>query len=164
MPPAALSVAAGRDLVSLARRAVAAVEGLLADATAAVRGRVSVEGRVVGRIFDREQRATHGLAWLATCVEAVRQLTGYADHMLASGHCTEIEDLLVRIGIGEYIAQIFGGIPISQGEIVRPADLGLGAATVAARMTPEIEAFLAAGNNAQRRARLVELMRAERHA
>ena len=31
----------------------------------------------------------------------------------------EIEELLVRIGIGEYLAQILGGIPMSQGEIVR---------------------------------------------
>ena len=49
----------------------------------------------------------------------------------------EIEELLVRIGLGEYLAQIFGGIPISQGEIVRPADLGLSAGAVAARLTPD---------------------------
>ena len=41
-------------------------EALLADATHSVRERVSVEGRIVNRLFDREQRAGHGLAWLAT--------------------------------------------------------------------------------------------------
>ena len=78
----------------------------------------------------------------------------------AEGRLGEIEELLVRIGLGEYLAQILGGIPISQGEIVRPADLGLSAAAVAARVTPEVEALIASGNTAQRRARLVELMRA----
>ena len=84
-----------------------------------------VEGRVVGRLFDREQRATHGLAWLATYVEAVRQLTAYAERMTGDGTLGEIEEHLVRIGLGEFIAQIVGGIPMSQGEMVRPSDLGL---------------------------------------
>ena len=77
--------------------------------------------------FDREQRATHGLAWLATYVEAIRQLAAYAQRLSDSGSFGETEDLLVRIGAGEYLAQIFGGIPMSQGEIVRLSDLGLDA-------------------------------------
>src|SRR5262249_54591656 len=50
------------------------------------------------------------------------------------------------------------GIPISQGEIVRPADLGL-SAEVAGRLTDEVEVLIASGNTAQNRAQLVELMR-----
>jgi (2S)-methylsuccinyl-CoA dehydrogenase len=133
MPLAAPSLAAGFDLVTMAREATAAVEALLADASAKVRERVTIEGRVVGRLFDREQRAAHGLAWFATYVEAVRQLTAYAERMQSTKRLTEIEELLIRIGLGEYLAQILGGIPISQGEIVRPADLGLSGAAVAAR-------------------------------
>ena len=155
---------AGRDLVSLAQRATAAVEALQADATAKVRERVTIEGRIVSAMFDREQHAAHGLAWLATYVEAVRQLTAYAERMLAAGRLTEIEELLVRIGIGEYLAQIFGGIPISQGEIVRLSDMGVSASAVAARATPEIDTLIATGNTAARRARLVELMRRDRNA
>ncbi len=164
MPQAAPSLAAGHDLVTMAREATAAAEALLSDAAAKVRERVTIEGRLVGRLFDREQRATHGLAWLATYVEAVRQLTAYAERMQSTHRLTEIEELLVRIGLGEYLAQITGGIPISQGEIVRPADLGLSAAAVAARVTPEVEMLIASGNTALRRARLVELMRANRGA
>ena len=58
------------------------------------------------RLFDREQRATHGLAWLATYVEAVRQLAAYAERMAGDGMLGEIEEHLVRIGLGEYLAQI----------------------------------------------------------
>src|SRR6476661_482222 len=158
MPQAALRSAKAGTLVTMAQAATSAAEALLSDAAAKVRDRVTLEGRPAARLLDREQRATHGLAWLATYVEAVRQLTAYADRMRESGLLSEVEELIVRIGLGEYLAQIQGGIPISQGEIVRPADLGLSAAAVAARMTPDVETLIATGNTAPNRARLVELM------
>ena len=159
MPIAATRTSHGSDLVGLARDAAAALEALLGDATARVRERVAVEGHVVSRLLDREQRAAHGLAWLATYVEAVRQTAAYAGRMAADGNLGEVEEHLVRIGIGEYIAQILGGIPMSQNEVVRPADMGLTMAQVAARMTPAMEELVATGNTAERRARLVTLMR-----
>jgi (2S)-methylsuccinyl-CoA dehydrogenase len=152
----------GLDLVSMADAAVEAMDGLLTDAVAKLRGRVTVEGHVVGRLFDREQRATHALAWLATYVEALRQLADYANRLGTTGHLGEVEELVVRIGFGEYLAQIFGGIPMSQGEIARLADIGLTRSEVSARMIPPVEALIASGNTAQRRARLVELLRGQR--
>ena len=152
------------DLVDMAAAAVGAVEAVLADATAAVRARVSQDGRVVSRLVDREQRATHGLAWLATYVEAIRQLASYGQRMRAAGRLGEVEELLVRIAIGEYLAQVLGGIPMSQGEIVRPADLGLSRAALAARMTGSLEAMIDAGNTPEHRARLVQLLRAQHGA
>ena len=151
----------GHDLLTMAEGALSAMEGLLADAVAHLRGRLTVEGHIVARLFDREQRATHMLAWLATYVEAIRQLIAYADRIDAGGHLGEIEELILRIGFGEYLAQIFGGIPMSQGEIGRLADMGLTRNDVTGRMTPSVEALIASGNTAQRRARLVELLRAQ---
>jgi (2S)-methylsuccinyl-CoA dehydrogenase len=158
MAQAAPSLRRESNLATLARRAVGAVEALLSDAAAKVRERVVLDGEPVARLLDREQRATHGLAWLATYVEAARQLAAYAERMEDSGRLGEIEELLVRIGLGEYLAQILGGIPISQGEIVRLADVGLSAAAVAGRVTTEVEGLIASGNTAQHRARLVELI------
>jgi (2S)-methylsuccinyl-CoA dehydrogenase len=154
---------AGAQLVARAREATQAVEAVLADATLAVRGRVTIDNRLDDRLLDREQRATHGLAWLATYVEAVRQLASYAERMRARGGLGEIEELLIEVGIGEYLAQIQGGIPMSQGEIVRPLDLGLSAEAVAARLSSPLQDFTASGN-VERRARLVELMRAQHAA
>ena len=162
MPLAATHTAAGHDVIAPLGDAVAAVEALLADARRAVADRVTIEGRAVSRLFDREQRATHGLAWLATYVEALRQFWHYAQRLAAAGNFGEIEDLLVRIGAGEYLAQIFGGIAMSQGEIARLADLGLPPAAAAARLSPAVEHLIATGNTAARRARLVELIR-QRH-
>ena len=113
------------------------------------------------RLFDREQRATHGLAWLATYVEALRQLAAYAERMQRRRHASaRSRSCSSRIGLGEYLAQILGGIPMSQGEIVRPADLGLAPSQVAARMTPARRRADRRRQHCERRARLVELMRA----
>src|ERR1700686_3839042 len=146
MSVAQAQIDAGGGLVVLAQEATAAAEALLADATVEIRGRVMADGRTVSRMLDREQRAAHGLAWLATYVQALRQLAAYAARARDTGRLGETEDLIVRIGVGEYYAQILGGIPMSQGEIVRLADLGLNAAKVAARVTPAFEAAVTAGN------------------
>jgi (2S)-methylsuccinyl-CoA dehydrogenase len=159
MPIAASRPVAKNDVVGLALEASAALDALLADATARVRERVVVEGHVVGRLFDREQRATHGLAWLATYVGAVRQLAAYAARMADDSTLGETEELLVRIGLGEYLAQVAGGIPMSQGEMVRPSDLGLSSAQIALRINAIVERLVIAGNSAEHRARLIELIR-----
>ena len=152
----------GVELIAIGRQAREAVEAVFADATAAVRRRVTVDEQVIDSLLDREQRATHGLAWLATYVESVRQLAAYAERMQASGTLGEIEELLVRLGIGEYLAQIQGGIFMSQSEIVRPADLGLAGESVAARLAGPLQAL--AASQLEHRARLVELMRAHHDA
>ncbi|HTE75726.1 MAG TPA: acyl-CoA dehydrogenase family protein [Xanthobacteraceae bacterium] len=159
MPSAVTERPPRREVIAMLGDAVAAMEALVNDARRAVAGRVTVEGRVASRLFDSEQRATHGLAWLATYVEAIRQLGLYAQRLADAGGFGEIEELLLRIGAGEYLAQVLGGIAMSQGEIVRLSDFGLNAAAVAARVNPAVEHLIATGNTAARRARLMELMR-----
>jgi (2S)-methylsuccinyl-CoA dehydrogenase len=90
MPPAALRSAKAGTFVTMAQAATSAIEALLSDAAAKVRERVMLEGRPAARLLDREQRATHGLAWLATYVESVRQLAAYAERMHAGGSLGEI--------------------------------------------------------------------------
>ncbi len=153
---------AGLKLTTLAREAARAAEAVLRDATRAVAARVMVDNHAVDRLFDREQRATHGLAWLATYVEAVRQLCAYADRMHDSVGLSEIDELVIEIGLGEYLAQILGGIPMSQGEMVRPVDVGLLASEVAERMQGPLEGLMTSGE--RRRARLAELMCSHRDA
>jgi len=143
-------------LETLAQEALSSIEALLASAISSVRAEVSEGGRLSAESIEREQRATHGLAWLATYVEALRQLAAYAERLAADDNLGEVEELLVHIGASEYLAQILGGIPMSQNEIVRLADLGLAPSAVAARVTPAVERLIATGNTAPRRARLPE--------
>jgi len=159
MPSVAASSDTGRHLAVAVRGAADAVEALLADATRKLRGRLQVAGRSVPKLFDGEQRATHGLAWFATYAEALRQLAAYGERLSLAGRFGEIEELIVRIGAGEYLAQIAGGIAMSQGEVARLSDLGLAPGEIAGRWTPALDALIASGNTAVNRARLVELIR-----
>ena len=61
-----------------------------------------------------------GLAWLATYVEALRQMLGWAERLESAGRLGELEALILQAAYGEYLAQIAGGIPMSQGEIRAP--------------------------------------------
>src|SRR5262249_3926201 len=87
---------------------------------------------------------------------------GYADRLHTGGSLGEVEQLLIEIGLCEYLAQIAGGIPMSQGEMVRPTDFGLAPAAVAACLAGPLDALLA--SNPERCARLVALMGSQRDA
>ena len=160
MSPALAAQARTANLIDLAQSATAAADAILADATAKVRALVTENGRISTAALEREQRATHGLAWLATYAESVRQLGSYAERLSAEGKFGEIEDLIVRIGLGEYLAQIAGGIAMSQGETVRPTDLGLNPTDIARRFAGAVETLIAEGNTSTNRARLAALVEA----
>ncbi|MCW1934716.1 acyl-CoA dehydrogenase family protein [Pararhodobacter zhoushanensis] len=128
---------------------------LLATATERLRTRVSDGGKVQAKLIDQHQRAAHGLAWLATYVESIKQMGAWAEKLGAEGRFGEMEALILQIGCGEYLAQILGGIPMTQGEILRPGDIGL----TPADMAPLADQPILAGNSPAARARLVTLMR-----
>ena len=146
------------DYLELGSKATQAIEALYEDAVASVRARVSENGKLSSALIEREQHAAHGLAWFATYVESVREMLAYAARMQAEGLYGETEDLLTRIGVGEYLAQIFGGIPMSQGEFVRLSDFGLSNTEIADRRIPAIDSLIAIGNTVGNRARLVDLV------
>src|SRR5689334_13030149 len=100
--------------------AVAASERILHFAKTSVRA--SVEGPAG---MDGAQAAAHGFAWLATYVEALRQMLGWAQRLQEGGRLGEIEQALLAIAFGEYLSQIAGGIPMSQNEVVRVTALGV---------------------------------------
>ncbi|HWK85989.1 MAG TPA: acyl-CoA dehydrogenase family protein [Xanthobacteraceae bacterium] len=135
-----------------------AVSALLSDAAAAIRQRVLSNGRISGSALDREQHAVHGLAWLATYAEIVRQLNAYAARMNDAGRFGEVERLLVTIGLAETLAQIFGGIPMNQGEFVRLEALGIKEDRIAQRKTAAVKALIAEGTAPETRARLAALI------
>ncbi len=149
------------DAVALGRVASASLEKLLAEATSTVRAKVSDGGRLSPALLEAEQRAAHGLAWLATYVFSVRELVHYADRLMEMGKFGETEKLIVQIGLGEYVTQILGGIPMSQGEMVRLTDLYVPLATIAALAAePAIAELVAKGNTTASRAALADIVRA----
>ncbi len=147
------------DLPATTARCVPVAEALQEKATERLRAAVAPEGRVSARALEQNQVAAHGLAWLATYVEALRQMQSWAEALREKGQFGEIEELLLQIAFGEYLCQIDGGIPMSQGEILRPQDLGLTEEDRAAFLTDDTRLLMERGNIPAARARLVALMR-----
>ena len=98
------------------------------------------------------QHATHGLAWLATYAAVLREMARWAGRL---SHFGEAEQLTARILAGEYLNQIHGGMPMNQGEWIRPHELGLSLPDLARIAAHPL---FANGNTVAARARLVELM------
>ena len=136
--------------------AVTAVERLLHLAKAGVR--TTVAGSRGG--LDAAQAAAHGLAWLATYVEALRQMLGWAKRLEAEQRLTEFERLLLTGAFGEYLAQIAGGIPMSQGETVRLGALGVARADIR-RFEEEVGELIDAGTSDDLKAKLAALIAAQ---
>ena len=146
------------DLLRLTGAAVAPAETVLDRATERLRAEVTADGRVSGRLVEANQTAAHGLAWLATYVESLRQMHRWAERLDGEGRFTEVEQLILQIAFGEYLAQLRGGLQMSQGEILRLQDLGLGEEETRALTAPEVMTLAQQGNTQGARTRLVELM------
>jgi len=82
--------------------------------------------RVDSRLVEQNQRAVHGLAWMTTTVEAVVQTVNWATRLSEQGRLKQVDELALRVGVAEYLNQLASGIPMSQSEIFRPHELGLG--------------------------------------
>ncbi len=146
------------DLLTHTSAAVPAVNELLATAKAKVAALLTKDGRVSAALLEENQTAAHGLAWLATYAQALQQMQNWAEKLRADGKFGEAEQLIHQIAFGEYLWQIYGGIPMSQGEMLRPQDMGLTQDDQRAMMTPSVMALTQSGNTQAARSRLVELM------
>jgi (2S)-methylsuccinyl-CoA dehydrogenase len=155
----ASSAATARQEASLpTRMAVDAALTLLARATEGLRALVAPAGSVEPELLDREQHAVHGLAWLATYVEALRQMLGWTERLEAAGRFGELERDLLAVAAGEYLARILGGIPMSQGETVRLLALGLDPAVIERFGRGAAGELIREGNTVERRSRLAALI------
>ena len=142
------------DLLSLTEASLPEVAALVDQATEALRAKTSKDGRISAALLEENQYQAHGLSWLATYNQSLMQLRGWAGRLADEGKFGTMEQLIVQIGFGEYLAQIQGGIQMNQGEMVRLADLGVS-------WTPSDAAakLIAGGNSNAARMALVAMMR-----
>lgn len=146
------------DLLALTSAAVPPLGPFLDRARDTVRDAVTRESKLSAALLEEHQTAAHALAWLATYVYALHELQGWAERLQADGKFGEIEALILQIAFGEYLWQIHGGIPMSQGEIARLQDMGLTRNDQRASMHPAAMTLTQSGNTQAARMRLVELM------
>ena len=151
------------ELISQLEAAAQAALMLRDRAIEAVRAKVTSGGKIDNAALEREQHAAHGLAFLATYAQAIRELADYARRIDGEGRFGEMEALLAEIGAGEYLAQLAGGVVMSQNEIVRAYELGLTDADLKDFLTTEVRALIA-GNSPVARAGVVALIRKAQEA
>ena len=77
----------------------------------------------VSKDSNKHQSKLHGLAWTATYVEALKQMSIWAEQLSKKGTFGKTERIILTLSFNEYLNQIFGGIMMSQNELIRPADL-----------------------------------------
>lgn len=107
--------------------------------------RTALATRLSNRPIDAEQRAAHGFAWVATSVAALEAVQAWHE----AGPARPIDTFVRDLAFAETIGQLVGGLPMSQNEMFRPADLGLGAA--ARTLADECADLLDADHAATRR-------------
>jgi len=146
------------NLLSLTQAVLPTLDGLLTQTKEKLRDTVSENGRISARKIEENQTFAHGVAWLATYVESLRQMHIWGTNLSQNGTFGETEKLILQIAFGEYLAQIFGGIAMNQGEVVRPHDFGLTPTDIAAAQTDAVTTLLQRGNTQDARTRLVALM------
>ncbi len=146
---------AALDVPALLHAALPVIEAALEEGRANLRAKVATGARISNAALEAEQHAAHALSWIATYVECLRQMSGWAERLSAEGKFGDMEALILQIGAGEYLAQLRGGLIMSQGEIARLTDIGVDPAMLS---TPEIDSLIALGNTDAARKALVGLM------
>jgi (2S)-methylsuccinyl-CoA dehydrogenase len=152
-------LASGSDtFLERAGDAVAAADRVLQSAKTGVRTKIEDAGSI-----DAAQHAAHGLAWLATTVEGLRQMHVWGRRLSADGDFGEFEQLTLAVALAEYLAQISGGIPMSQGEIIRPGALGVSRDDIR-RFEDNVADLISTGSSQASKSRLAELIAAQPEA
>ena len=147
------------DLAKLFDGLDPALAAYVEAARIAVSEKVVRNGKVDRAACDAEQRVLHGLSWIGALAEAARQSMAWGRRLAEEGRLGAIEGLVLRIGLGEYLAQLTGALPMSQNELFRPSELNLEPAAAALRADPAAQALLRDGNTPDTRAALVALLR-----
>ncbi|MEM1018961.1 MAG: acyl-CoA dehydrogenase family protein [Pseudomonadota bacterium] len=146
------------DLFATCAAACSAAEKLVDAARVAISAKVLKEGKVDRSALETHQRAAHGYAWYATYAEALKQTLAWAEALAAEDKFGRLEELILEIGFGEYLSQLEGGVPMSQGEIVRPVDLFLSWETVKDFITEDVHHLQLKATNPAIRAELASLI------
>jgi (2S)-methylsuccinyl-CoA dehydrogenase len=148
------------DIVDLAERASLAAQRFAAAAREATVAVASRDGRIAADLLDANQHVVHGYAWIETTVAALTATAQWARTLSQSGTFGEAERLALGIGFGEYLAQLLGGVPMSQNEFCRPHEFGIQEQATELRGDAAVAWFLDNGNTPSARKRLVELAHA----
>jgi (2S)-methylsuccinyl-CoA dehydrogenase len=146
------------NLEDLISKSVDVSNKLLADIIAHVRNKVVVSEKVSSELLNNYQFEAHGVAWIATYIESLRQMSLWSKVAKEENKFDTVEKLILQIGFGEYLSQLKNGIPMSQTEFIRLHDIGLSTEIINKFLIPEVEILIKFGNTQPAREQLCRLM------
>ncbi|MEW6775525.1 MAG: acyl-CoA dehydrogenase family protein [Bdellovibrionota bacterium] len=140
----------------------AAAQGLLSEleklfgkAKNAVKAKVSKGGKPDAGLIDQNQIPAHGLAGLATELEAARQITEWAGRVGG-----DLEALMARAVLSQVARHFTAEVSLSQMERIPVSQIGLSDEDVSAfKKNPAVAAFLAKGDRPEDFAEIAKLIR-----
>ena len=147
-----------KDILALTQQAVKPLETLNIKAINNLRELVTLDNKVSSSLIETHKSAAHGVAWLATYTESIRQMVKWGEKVSEQNKFGQTEQLLLQIAVSEYLGQILGGIMMSQGEIFRLNDIGLTTLDLSEFQTQAVKDLIQNGNNQHARALLVDIM------
>ena len=146
------------DNLAAYARAQTVLDGYVAQLTHALNRRVAESGKPVAQAVESAQLAAHGLAWIATTAEGLRQLLAWAVARKASGTLAEADALKLHIGFVEGLAQALGRMPIGPGEFVGAVEMDAVVAAEAARADADVRRLILCSDLTAARLRLAALV------
>jgi (2S)-methylsuccinyl-CoA dehydrogenase len=105
------------DLIPICRDALVNIDHMMAAARAHVSTMVTSNGKPNSAAFEEHQHETHGFAWYETYAQGLRQILHWAEGLEQQQSLGTLEQLILQISFGEYTAQLWGGVPMSDEDI-----------------------------------------------
>lgn len=144
------------ELETLCGQALAAADALLASLRTRLQAILAAQGEDA---LNREQARAHGFAWSTTYVRALHEMLGWARRLGQSEVLGELESLMLQAAFAEYLAQLEGGLPMSQGEIFRVGQIDpTGESLAAFSQNPAVRLLITEGFSPAVRARITALL------
>lgn len=149
-------------LDALCAQSLQAADQLIAELRSKLQTRLDAQGPDA---LNQEQARAHGLAWAATYVRSLHEMLGWARRLDAAQQLGEIETLILQAAFSEYLAQLEGGVPMSQGEVFRAGLIDTGGQALAAfRADRAVRQLVAEGFAPEVRQRIARLLAQGRSA
>ena len=142
-----------RELVARSVTVAKKLDDYLVDLKAVVKSRLTSSDDE-----NKYQSKLHGLAWTATYVEALKQMSIWAEQLSNRGSFSKTERIILILSFNEYLKQLFGGIIMSQNEIIRPIDLDDKQLTIERLNCKEVSFFKDEINVDHLRSELIQLI------
>ena len=147
-----------QNCLKLCREAIPIIDTILFEVKNSLKSLCDEQGGVNNASIEKEQFLTHGFAWLATYVEGLNQLLSWAENLENNNKFSLTEKLILQIGFGEYLAQIKGGIQMSQSEVIRLDQFNLSKESIMMLDRVPIITLISMGNSDLARKKLVNCL------